>query len=140
MSDQADDPVEPAPVIPRGIRAFGSEPHLAFLATLRADGSPHVAPVGFMIDEHDDIVRVITFESAQKVRNVECDERVSVSWVDGPRWATIQGRACVRRDDDAKEAGLSAYALKYRPPKDRTDRVIIEICADQVICSGNLQV
>ena len=36
--------------------------HLATLTTLRADGSPHVAPVGFTYDPSTQRVRIITGE------------------------------------------------------------------------------
>lgn len=121
------------------VRAFAAERHLGFLATLRADGSPHVAPVGFMLDP-DDVVRIITFEAATKVANIDNDPRAAVSWVDGPRWATLEGTAHVRRDPEGIQPGLEAYELKYRPPKDREDRVVIEIRVEHVLASRNLRV
>lgn len=44
--------------------AFLDERHLATLTTLRADGSPHVVPVGFTYDVGDGLVRVITFAAS----------------------------------------------------------------------------
>ena len=48
---------------------FLAERHLATLTTLRADGSPHVVPVGFSYDVEDGLVRVITFAGSVKARN-----------------------------------------------------------------------
>ncbi len=52
---------------------FLSERHLATLSTLRADGSPHVVPVGFSYDPTDRRVRIITFSGSQP----------RTSWTDG---------------------------------------------------------
>ncbi|HEY2998563.1 MAG TPA: pyridoxamine 5'-phosphate oxidase family protein, partial [Acidimicrobiales bacterium] len=49
---------------------FAAERVLATLTTLRPDGSPHVAPVGFTWDEKEQLVRIITFASSKKVRNL----------------------------------------------------------------------
>ena len=45
---------------------FMRERHLATLTTLRADGSPHVVPVGFTYDVDRAVVRVITWASSVK--------------------------------------------------------------------------
>ena len=46
------------------VLAFLGEYHLATLTTLRADGSPHVVPVGFSYDPDERLVRVITRSGA----------------------------------------------------------------------------
>ena len=43
-----------------GLLAFLTERHLATLTTLRADGSPHVVPVGFTFDAGSLTARIIT--------------------------------------------------------------------------------
>ena len=45
--------------------AFLAERHLATLTTIRADGTPHVVPVGFSYDPGG-VVRVITFAGSVK--------------------------------------------------------------------------
>jgi hypothetical protein len=72
---------------------FLGEYHLGSLATLRADGSPHLAPVGFTYDPAARLVRIITFQGARKVRNVGGGGRAAVSQVDGRRWVTLEGSA-----------------------------------------------
>lgn len=52
-------------------------PLLANLATVRPDGSPHVAPVWFQYDGEK--VRVVAETSAVKIRNIRHDARVSLS-------------------------------------------------------------
>ena len=43
--------------------------NLATLTTQRADGSPHVVPVGFSYDASTQRVRIITGPANQKARN-----------------------------------------------------------------------
>ena len=43
--------------LPSATVEFLSEHHLATLTTLRADGSPHVVPVGFSFDASERLVR-----------------------------------------------------------------------------------
>ena len=116
------------------VLAFLAERHLGSLATLRADGSPHLAPVGFTYDHAARIARVITFDAARKVRNIEGGgARAAVSQVDGRRWLTLEGDARVVRDETSVAAAVAAYAVRYRTPSERPDRVAIEIHVDRVM-------
>lgn len=115
------------------ILAFLAERHLATLTTLRADGSPHVVPVGFAYDPDARVVRIISADGSQKVRNAERGGRAAVSQVDGGRWLTLEGTATVRRAPDAVAAAEAAYTARYQPPRERTDRVAIEISVDRVL-------
>jgi PPOX class probable F420-dependent enzyme len=114
---------------------FLAEHHLGTLTTLRHDGSPHVAPVGFTYDHDRRVVRIITFERAQKVRNLSHGGRAAVSQVDGRRWLTLEGDARVARDEASVAAAVAAYTARYRTPSDRTDRVAIEIVVDRAMGS-----
>ena len=113
--------------------AFLKERHLATLTTVRADGSPHVVPVGFSYDAEAGLVRVITFAPSMKARNAARGGRAAVSQVDGGRWATLEG-VC-RLVDDAPSVALAVagYAARYRQPGERVDRVAIEIVVDKVM-------
>lgn len=115
------------------ILGFLAERHLATLTTLRADGSPHVVPVGFAYDPTDRLVRIISADGSQKVRNAERNGRAAVSQVDGGRWLTLEGTVSVSRDADAVAAAEAAYAGRYQAPRERTDRVAIEIRVDRVL-------
>ena len=115
------------------VLAFLAERHLATLTTLRSDGSPHVVPVGFAYDPDARVVRIISADGSQKVRNAERGGRAAVSQVDGGRWLTLEGTATVRRDPDAVAAAEAAYTARYQPPRERTDRVAIEISVDRVL-------
>jgi F420H(2)-dependent biliverdin reductase len=117
--------------------AFLTERHLATLTTLRADGTPHVVPVGVTVDPATRTARVITSGSSAKARHVrEGRRRVAVCQVDGRRWVTLEGTATVR-DDAATVADAEArYAGRYRQPRPNPARVVLEIAVDRVL--GNV--
>lgn len=116
---------------------FLAERHLATLVTQRADGSPHAVPVGFTVAGTR--VRVITFGSSVKARNAARGGRASVTQIDGARWVTLEGAVRVLDDDVSVAEAVDAYARRYRPPKQRTDRVVVEIDVDRVMCNGGLK-
>ncbi|CAB4559837.1 MAG: TIGR03618 family F420-dependent PPOX class oxidoreductase [Actinomycetes bacterium] len=118
---------------------FLAERHLATLTTLRADGSPHVVPVGFTWDADRGVARVITFAGAVKAANAAGGGRAAVCQVDGARWLTFEGAVTVRRDAEGVAAAVAAYAARYRPPKVRDDRVVVEIDVDRVLCNRGLR-
>lgn len=115
-------------------RRFLTERHLATLTTLRADGSPHVVPVGFTYDEPNALVRVITRAGAVKAINAARGGRAVVSSFDGGRWISLEGVAGVTDDPDAVAEAVRRYAGRYRQPGERSDRVAIEIVIDAVLC------
>ncbi|GAB90950.1 pyridoxamine 5'-phosphate oxidase family protein [Gordonia rhizosphera] len=117
---------------------FLAERHLATLATLRADGTPHVVAVGFTWDPDAGLVRVITSDGNQKVRNVERGAYAAVSHVDGPRWLTLEGPAAVRRERERIVEAERRYADRYREPKPNPRRVVIEIEVSRVLGSATL--
>ena len=57
--------------LPEGVLAFLRERHLGTLTTQRADGSPHVVPVGFAFDPDERVVRIISADGSQKVANAD---------------------------------------------------------------------
>lgn len=113
--------------------AFLAERHLASLTTLRADGSPHVVPVGFSFDAEQNIVRIITFDNCAKVHNARRGGRAAVSQVDGGRWLTLEGTVSATSDPDHVASAVRAYATRYSQPKVRQDRVAIEIIIDRIM-------
>jgi PPOX class probable F420-dependent enzyme len=122
--------------LPESVRAFLAERHLATLTTQRADGSPHVVPVGFSYDEASGVARVITFAPAVKARNAARGGRGALCQVDGGRWLTLEGPVrLVTRDTDpaAVEAAVAGYRARYREPKQRPDRVAVEVLVDRIM-------
>ena len=112
---------------------FLREYHLASLTTLRADGSPHVVPVGFSYDEDAHVVRIITFASSLKYKNAGRGGRAVVSQVDGGRWLTLEGTVSATADAQRVAAAVAGYAARYRQPGEREDRVAVEIAVDRVM-------
>ena len=112
---------------------FLTERHLATLTTLRADGSPHVVPVGFTYDIAAKRVRIITFSPSQKVSNALRGGRAVVSQVDGGRWLTLEGIVSATNEPTIAREACEAYARRYREPKVREDRWVIEIAVDRVL-------
>ncbi len=119
------------------VRTFLTEYHLATLTTLRSDGSPHVVAVGFSYDVEARVARVITWAASQKAKNAGrmevAGQRAAVSQVDGGRWMTLEGPVRLVTDPDGVRAGVEGYAARYREPKQRDDRVVIEIAVDRIL-------
>jgi PPOX class probable F420-dependent enzyme len=115
------------------VLAFLAERHLAALTVVRADGTPHVTPVGFSYDPDLRVARIITFAAAHKVRHVGEGTAAAVSQVDGPRWLTLEGRAIVTDDAERVAAAVAGFAGRYREPKQRPDRVAIELQVEAIM-------
>jgi F420H(2)-dependent biliverdin reductase len=115
------------------VLTFLTERHLATLTTLRKNGSPHVVAVGFGYDPETRIARVITWGAAVKARNAARGGRAAVCQVDGGRWLTLEGDVRLASEPDEVAAGVAAYTARYREPKQRDDRVVIEIRVDRMM-------
>lgn len=118
------------------VLAFLSEYHLATLTTLRADGSPHVVPVGFGYDADERVARVITFASSQKVRNVGDGGPAVLAQVDGGRWLSLEGQARVVRDAEGVARAVEAYGARYGQPGENASRVAIEVSVTRMMGHG----
>ena len=118
--------LDPAALTP-DVLAFLAERHVGTLSTVRSDGTLHVCAIGFTWDAAARLVRVITSERSQKVRNVERDGRAAVAQVDGPRWLSLEGSARVARDPAAVADAVARHAARYREPRPNPARVAIEI-------------
>ncbi|WBB60638.1 PPOX class F420-dependent oxidoreductase [Streptomyces sp. WMMC500] len=84
------------------------------LATVRADGSPHVAPVWFVLDG-DDVV-ITTGANSVKARNLARDGRAALC-VDDERmpysFAVLSGRARLSEDLDEMRRWATVIAARY---------------------------
>ena len=77
----------------------------AKIATVKKDGSPHVVPIWFVLDEQNNKKKIgdvifTTYEDSLKARNIECDNRVSICVDDQtPQFSfvTISGTAKIYR-------------------------------------------
>ena len=126
--------------LPDEVLVFLREYHLATLTTLRPDLSPHVVAVGFSYDADARVARVITWAASQKARNAErmqaAGQRAAVCQVDGGRWLSLEGPVRLVTDPEGVQAGVDGYAARYRPPKERDDRVVIEISVERILGRG----
>jgi len=126
--------------LPPEVLAFLGEYHLATLTTLREDSSPHVVAVGFSFDADARVARVITWAGSQKALNAgrmeQRGQRAAVCQVDGGRWLSLEGPVRLVTDPEGVRAGVDGYAARYRQPKDRDDRVVIEIAVDRILGRG----
>lgn len=114
---------------------FLTERHLATLTTLRPDGTPHVVAVGFTWDGDAGLARVITWDASKKARNLleRPGTRAVVAQVDGGRWLALEGPAKVTTDPERCRDAERRYAERYREPKARDDRAVIEISVDRIL-------
>jgi F420H(2)-dependent biliverdin reductase len=120
--------------LPAGLLEFLTERHLASLTTLRADGSPHVVPVGVTFDPASRTARVITSGTSAKARHVRAGQaRVAVCQVEGRRWVTLEGAAVVRDDAASVADAVERYARRYRQPRENPARVVVEISVDRIL-------
>lgn len=110
--------------------------HLATLTTLRADGSPHVVPVGFTWDPDEGLARVITSGTSRKARNAAAGCRSVLCQVDGRSWLSLEGTASVLTDPDSVRDAVQRYAARYRVPRESPERVVIAISVERVL--GNV--
>jgi PPOX class probable F420-dependent enzyme len=117
---------------------FWRERHLCTVTTLRRDGSPHVVPMGVVVDVDAGLAWAITSRTSQKVANLRAgtDPRVAMCQVDGRRWSTIEGTAEVLEDPDAVAEAVRRYAERYRQPRPNPERVALRITITSVI--GNV--
>lgn len=115
---------------------FWTERHLCTVTTLRADGTPHVVPMGVVVDHGTDTAWAITSGRSQKVRHLErpgSTGRIAVCQVDGRHWSTLEGVAEVRHDPESVAEAVRRYAERYRVPRENPDRVALRIAVTRVL-------
>ncbi|MEU8679076.1 TIGR03618 family F420-dependent PPOX class oxidoreductase [Streptomyces sp. NPDC048560] len=118
--------------------AFWRERHVCTLTTLRPDGTPHVVPVGVTYDPEAGLARVITGKGSRKVANVLAaapgTARVAVCQMQKARWATLEGVATIRTEQEVVDDAVRRYAERYeRTPRHNPERVVIEIALDRAL-------
>ncbi len=121
--------------LPEEALAFLSERHLATLAINRSDRSPQLTPVGVTFDPSEAMARVITWSDSVKARLVDIapGTPVSICQVDGGRWLTLYGSAHLSNDSHDVDTAVVMYTERYRPPKQRSDRVVIMVSVDRIV-------
>jgi PPOX class probable F420-dependent enzyme len=98
-------------------------PHTGKLATVRADGRPHLAPVWYVVDEADGSIVFNTGEATVKGRNLARDPRASLCVDDErPPFSFVVFEGTVELSDDLDEVRHWATRIggRYMGP-DRAD-------------------
>ena len=121
---------------PSPLLDFWTERHLCTFASVRADGRPHLVPVGVALDLEEQCAWVITNEQSHKVKHVAADGRVAASQVDGRHWSTIEGTARVMTDDISVARAVDRYYARYRQPRPNPSRVALRIQIDRFLMSS----
>lgn len=121
-------------------RVFVTERHVATLATVRADGAPHVVPIAFTWDAERGLARMFTPNRSVKVRNIERQAaagtaRAALCQVDGGRWLTLEGTITVFRDPAEVAEAVRRHAVRYPPVDDDPERVALHLRVDRVMGS-----
>lgn len=117
---------------------FLSEYHLGTLTTVRRDGSPHVAAVGFTVDPVSGLARVITSGTSQKAANARRAGRAVVAQVAGPRWLSLEGQVRLVTAASEIRRAEQLYAARYRRPRPNPQRVVVEITVDRVLGAASM--
>jgi len=58
---------------------------------------------------------------------------VALCQVDGARWLTLEGEGVVTDDPDRVAEAERRFAVRYQTPRERDDRVAIEITVDRMM-------
>lgn len=131
-------------------RAFLTDPvRTAKVATVRADGRPHVAPVWFFLDDDDTIV-FTTGATTVKGRTITADPRLALC-VDDDRppfsFVVVEGRAEVSEDADALLHWATTLGRRYMGA-DRAEEygrrngvpgeLLVRVVPDRVLAHKNI--
>jgi PPOX class probable F420-dependent enzyme len=92
------------------VREFLEGKHFGKLATVMKDGSPHVTPIWYMLDQGKLIVN--TTSERVKYYNIKRDDRVCFLVDDGYPYVVIFGRARMAKERDGKK-DIEALAIRY---------------------------
>ena len=120
---------------------FWRERRLCTVTTLRPDGSPHVVPMGVVLDPATDTAWAITSGRSRKAANIRAAGPDGVLFaacqVDGRHWSTIEGRAVVLDDPESVREAERRYAERYKVPRENPDRVAVRVAVGRVL--GNVR-
>ncbi|MEV7228904.1 MULTISPECIES: PPOX class F420-dependent oxidoreductase [Polymorphospora] len=121
--------------------ALLNEPHLAHVATIEADGSPHVTPV--WVDTDGERIIFNTAKGRVKYDNILRDPRVAVSVVDKNNdYRTLWVKGTAEFVDEGADEHIDKMAQKYlgqptypmRKPGEQ--RVIVRITPTERLGQG----
>jgi PPOX class probable F420-dependent enzyme len=119
---------------------FWRERRLCTVTTLRPDGTPHVVPMGVVLDPEAGAAWAITSATSWKVRNIRAagpeGARFAACQVEGRHWSTLEGVVRVLDDEESVREAERRYAERYKVPRPNPERVALRVEITRVL--GNL--
>jgi PPOX class probable F420-dependent enzyme len=119
---------------------FWRERRLCTVTTLRPDGTPHVVPMGVVLDPEAGAAWAITSGTSWKVRNIRAagreGARFAACQVEGRHWSTLEGVVRVLDDEGSVREAERRYAERYKVPRPNPQRVALRVEITRVI--GNV--
>lgn len=119
---------------------FLKDTHFAKLATVMKDGSPHLTPIWYMLEEGRLFVNTTT--NRVKYRNIRRDPRVCFLIDNGYQYIIVFGKARIAKDRDPLK-DIETLAIRYTGEKNgkksarerfwKQDRTTIEIVPERVL-------
>lgn len=122
--------------LPGDVLGFLQERHVGTLTTIAPDGRLHVVAIAFTYEISDGLIRMISFRTSKKVRNLRQagdGARAAIGQVDGPRWLSFEGPACVVEDPERVAKATALHAIRYKQPSDNPLRVAMELTPERVL-------
>lgn len=94
------------------LQAMLRKAYYAWLTTVRQDGMPQPTPVWFIWNETTNTMLVLSLPGAQKIKNIQQNSRVALSWSDekANQYVVVMGTAQL---DQLTEDEKVAYVTKY---------------------------
>ncbi len=119
---------------------FWRERRICTVTTLRPDGTPHVVPMGVVLDPAAGAAWAITSGTSWKVRNIRTagadGARFAACQVEGRHWSTVEGVVRVLDDPDSVREAEQRYAERYKVPRANPERVALRVEVTRVL--GNV--
>ena len=119
---------------------FWRERRLCTVTTLRPDGTPHVVPMGVVLDPAAGAAWAITSGTSWKVRNIRAagadGALFAACQVDGRHWSTVEGVVRVLDDPESVREAVRRYAERYKVPRPNPQRVALRVAVTRVL--GNV--
>jgi F420H(2)-dependent biliverdin reductase len=122
--------------LPDDVLGFLKERHIGMLTTVDGDGRLHVVAIAFTYEPTDGLIRMITFGTSQKARNLRRAgdaARAALGQVDGPRWLSFEGPARVVDNPEGVARAVALHAVRYKPPGENPLRVAIELTPERIL-------
>jgi PPOX class probable F420-dependent enzyme len=114
-----------------------TDPNLAIVATIRADGTPQLTPT--WVDYDGEHVLVNTAEGRAKPKNLRRDPRVSVLVLDPGNpynWVSITGPAELTAEGAGDHINKLSHKYTGQDYEDKTGRIIVRITPERVNAPG----